>query len=175
MTARSRLALARATPLLVIALAGCATEPSPLEGAWEVTSLEVERPCGAAPETAEIDPRDRYLRLAEETLFDAPLLAYYECDAAGVCSDVLSLVRSAAPDGADGWRGALASASGEPCVLGYRVRRFSLEEGALAITLAEHRQDAPELTGAACEARAAEERGEAMPCVERSTWRAARR
>jgi hypothetical protein len=173
MTARSSPA---ATALLAIVLAACAPDPSPLAGAWEVTSLEVERPCGAAAEPAEIDPHDRHLRLAEETLFGAPLLAYYECDETGACSDVLSLVRSAAPDGADGWRSALASASGDPCALGYRVRRFSLEsDDTLVITVAEHREEAPDLTGAACESRAAAERGETMPCVARSTWRAQRR
>ncbi|MCA9611414.1 MAG: hypothetical protein H6721_20125 [Sandaracinus sp.] len=159
--------VAVALPLVLACGAG-----EPLEGDWEVFAYEVSEPCDGDALPATPAPTDVSFRLVRETFFDAPLLAYYECSAPGICAEIPSLVRSGAPDGEGGYRGALASASGDPCAWSYRVRRFERDEDTLVITRDEHGEPVPE--GGVCDAREAERRGESMPCVRRERWYASR-
>lgn len=166
-------------PLFAI-LSGCASEAPPNDisgfaGDYETIEFREQKGACGAPVAAPIRPEERWFRLSDEIYAGARLVGFRACTAPDTCPDIFDLARSVAR-GPDGYTLYVSSAGGDPCRLGYRLRRLErVDDTTVRFRVVLHQTIASELTGAGCESDVATERATSMPCVEERVWIARRR
>jgi len=154
--------------IAAVLVVGCGADHVDLTGVYHVDSAIGSMPCGTDTTLANYPA---FLRFQKMDLFGNPYFAWDGCtDAAATDCTTLggTLVGGFFEPQSNGWLGRESYASGggdSPCDLGIVHQTATLRMKALEIEVNGYEDEVLGLTTDQCSPDAAEQRGEAMPCV----------
>ncbi len=160
--------------LLPILMTACSDDVD-LTGVYRVDSAVGSEPCGA---DATIEFAE-FVKFSKMELFGQEYFSYDGCtdETAVECTSIGGLIGGFFEPIDDGWLGRSSFSSGGGggvCLLGIARQTAVLRGSGLTIEVTGREEEVPGLTTEQCSPDAAEQRGDAMPCVTHSLIEATR-